>query len=128
MAQLLLIDDEKDNTFVFTSILRADGYLVDEYNDPIKALSAYRPKYYDLIILDYRMAGLNGLGFIQKVKEIDRSAKAILITAWELRSLGKMIQKYFIRILSKPISEEELLKEVRFALKQDGTQDTTLKI
>jgi two-component SAPR family response regulator len=88
---------------------------VDEYNDPIKALSSYRPSYYDLIILDYRMAGLNGLGFIQKVKEIDRSAKAILITAWEPRSLGKMIQKYFIRILSKPISEEELLKEVRFA-------------
>jgi CheY-like chemotaxis protein len=116
----LIVDDETDTTFVFSTILEAEGYTVDVYNDPIKALTAYKPGYYDLIILDYGMPSLNGSAFIQKIRSIDRSAKAILVTAWDLRLLGNEIQKYFIKILRKPITEEELIKEVELALNRVG--------
>ena len=112
----MLVDDEKDSVYVFTLILRNEGHIVDTYSDPIKALSAFKPGYYDLIILDYRMAGLNGLGFIQKIRTLDRLARAILVTAWEQRSIGNDVQKWFIKVLGKPVSEEKLIKEVRLAL------------
>jgi CheY-like chemotaxis protein len=79
-------------------------------------LSAFKPGYYDLIILDYRMAGLDGLGFIQNVRKVDRVAKAILITAWEKQSIGNEIRKWFVKVLSKPLFSEVLIKEVGLAL------------
>jgi DNA-binding NtrC family response regulator len=69
-----------------------------------------------LIILDYRMAGLDGLGFIQNVRKVDRLAKAILITAWEQQSIGNEVRKWFVKVLSKPLYEEVLIKEVRLVL------------
>jgi CheY-like chemotaxis protein len=116
MTRILVVDDENDSLYVFTLMLRAEGCIVDAYNDPIKALLAFEPRYYDLIVLDYRMAGLNGFEFIQKIRALDRSAKAILVTAWEQRSLGDEIQKCFIKVLSKPVPEGKFIEEVKLAL------------
>ena len=52
---------------------------MDTYNDPVKALSAFKPGYYDLILLDYRMAPLDGLALIQKIRAIDGSAKSVYL-------------------------------------------------
>jgi DNA-binding NtrC family response regulator len=62
------------------------------------------------------MAGLDGLGFIQNVRKVDRLAKAILITAWEQQSIGNEVRKWFVKVLSKPLYEEVLIKEVRLVL------------
>ena len=98
MRRILLVDDEEDVTYVFELMLRKEGYMIDTFTDPIKALSAFKPGYYDLIILDYRMAGLDGLGFIQNVRKVDSLARAILITAWEQQSIGNEVQKLFVKV------------------------------
>ena len=116
MRRILLVDDEEDVTLVFELTLRNKGYIVDAFTDPNKALSAFKSGYYDLIILDYRMAELNGLEFILNVRKVDRLVKAILITAWEPQSLGDEVQKWFVKVLSKPLFSEVLIKEVGLAL------------
>ena len=116
MTRILLVDDEKDTEYAFALILKAEGYFVDTYNDPVKALLAFKPGYYDLILLDYRMAPLDGLALIQKIRAIDGSAKSILVTAWETQNIGKEIRKWFINVLGKPVSDEKLIQEVRLAL------------
>ena len=116
MRRILLVDDEEDVTLVFELMLRKEGYIVDVFTDPNKALSAFKSGYYDLIILDYRMAELNGLEFILNVRKVDTLVKAILITAWEPQSLGDEVQKWFVKVLSKPLFSEVLIKEVGLAL------------
>ena len=37
MTRILLVDDEKDTEYAFALILKAEGYIVDTYNDPVKA-------------------------------------------------------------------------------------------
>ena len=81
MKRILVVYDEKDNSYFFALILEDHGYQVDTYSDPIKALAEFKAGCYDLMIVDYRMAGLNGLEFFQKVRALDKSAKAILLTA-----------------------------------------------
>jgi DNA-binding response OmpR family regulator len=51
----LLVDDEHDNSSMFTIGLEDAGFKVYTYNDPGLALSAFKPDYYDLLILDIRM-------------------------------------------------------------------------
>lgn len=116
MRRILLVEDDNDTGYVFDMMLRMKGYVVDTFTDPIKALSAFKPRYYDLIILDYRMESINGLEFIQNVRKIDESVKAILVTAWEKQSIGDEMKKCCVKILEKPVSGEVLVEEVKYAL------------
>ena len=42
MTRILLVDDEKDTEYAFALILKAEGYIVDAYDDPVKALLAFK--------------------------------------------------------------------------------------
>ncbi len=100
---------------------------MDAYTDPIKALSAFKSNYYDSIILDYRMAPINGLELLQKIAALDRSAKAMLLTAGHEQLVGEENLKWFLRVLGKPIPAKELLEEVRLALKQTSNLHECVK-
>ena len=54
-SRILLVDNEHDHNSIFTIGLQDAGFEVDAYYDPQLALSAFKPDYYDLLILDIRM-------------------------------------------------------------------------
>ena len=59
--RILIIDDEVDITNSFSLALEDSGlFQVDTDNDPILALSNYRPGLYDLLLLDIKMPKMNG--------------------------------------------------------------------
>jgi DNA-binding response OmpR family regulator len=70
--RILLDDDEHDNNLIFTIGLQDGGFEVDAYNDPKLALSAFRPDYYDLLILDIRMPKMNRYELYNKIRNIDK--------------------------------------------------------
>ena len=52
--RILLVDDESDVTTVLTFALEDYGFEVESYNNPLVALSNFKPNYYDLAILDIK--------------------------------------------------------------------------
>ena len=121
MKRILIVDDEKDIVYLFALILKDKGYLVDTYTDPIRALVEFKANCYDMIILDYRMEGLNGLELYQKIRTVDKFARAMLLTAaHEQLELDKN-SHWFLRVVGKPISGNGLLKEVAFVLGQKNS-------
>ena len=119
--RILIVDDERDSESVFEMILKQEGYSVHAYFDPIEALSKFKPQYYDLLILDYRMESMSGVSFIQEIRKLDPLVKAILITAWQPESIESELQNWLIGVLQKPILQEKLIEEIRIALKKYGT-------
>ena len=83
MSRILLVDDDKDIIFIIKRKLGENGFDVDIFDDPYEALQNFKPKFYDLIILDVRMPGMNGFDLFEKLKEIDPSAKINFMTAFE---------------------------------------------
>ncbi|HEX9320348.1 MAG TPA: response regulator [Nitrososphaeraceae archaeon] len=116
MKRILVLDDEKDNAYLFALILEDHGYVVDTYTNPIKALAEFKAGCYDLMILDYRMAKLNGPEFFQKIRVLDKSAKAIILTAGHEQLHLDDDHKLFLKVLGKPISAKTLLKEVALVI------------
>jgi CheY-like chemotaxis protein len=47
------------------------------------ALSAFKPDYYDLLILDVKMPKMNGYELYEKIKKTDNKVKACFLTASE---------------------------------------------
>jgi CheY-like chemotaxis protein len=83
--RILVVDDEVDITLSFSLALEDSGlFEVDTYNDPLVALSNYRPNSYDLLLLDIRMPAMNGFELYDKMKRIDNKVKVCFISAYDV--------------------------------------------
>src|SRR5215208_7491530 len=79
--RILLVDDESDITISLSMALVEYGFEVDSYNDPLAALSNFKPSYYDLVILDIKMPVMNGFELLREIKKVDESVKVCFLTA-----------------------------------------------
>jgi DNA-binding response OmpR family regulator len=114
--RIMVVDDEHDLTLFYRMTLEYYGFEVETYNDPTRALSSFKPDYYDLIILDIKMPNMNGFELHGKIKDIDPNAKTCFLTATELyhkefrtREYCALDKELFIR---KPIGNKELIREI----------------
>ena len=116
--RLLVVDDEKDITSIFYTILKETGFEVIFFNDPLLALEHFKPRYYDLVILDIRMPDMNGFELYLQIKEKDNRVKVCFPTAisefkeyeqYRKEVYPKLGERYFI---AKPVSNLELIRRV----------------
>ena len=114
--KILIVDDEPDITSTFDMILQMNGFEVNSYNDPLLALSNFKPDLYGLALIDIRMPKMNGFEFYKKIKDIDNRIQVCFITAFEdyreefKESFPELEEaKYFIR---KPKAMEDLVRHV----------------
>jgi two-component system, OmpR family, response regulator ChvI len=108
------VDDEPDITLTLGKGLEQGGYDVDVFNDPLVALSNFKPNIYDLLILDIKMTNMTGFELYRKLKEIDSEVKVCFITAFETY-YEKFRQEFFpleeIKgFIRKPIQTEDLIR------------------
>ncbi len=113
--KLMAVDDESDMTFTLKAVLEQSGFSLDVFNDPITALSNFKPDYYDLILLDIVMPKMNGLELYQEIKKKDNRVKACFVTAYELyyESLKQKYPKLEVGCyIRKPIDMDDLDKRI----------------
>ena len=129
--RILIVDDEKDVGRTFKMILENYGFEIDFFTDPAMALETFKPNLYHLIILDIRMAEINGFELYDKLKSMDPNIKTLFITAlnsvepYNTRN-SKVYPLSGVRhFMKKPVSSEDLLGQVysmlvRQELYEDG--------
>ena len=123
-TRILLVDNEPDNTSVLSMGLEDEGYKVDAFNDPILALSNFKPNNYSLVLLDINMPKMNGYDLYKEIRKLDDKVKVCFLTASEvynegLRDLAKEILevKCFI---PKPLTIEDLVRKVKEELVENS--------
>jgi DNA-binding response OmpR family regulator len=121
--RILVVDDEADLTMLCRLALEYHGFKVDTFNDPQRALSNYKPSYYDLVILDITMPKMDGFQLYDEIKKKDQKAKICFLTASELyyeefreKEYNAIDKTLFIQ---KPIENELLLNEVNRLISSD---------
>jgi CheY-like chemotaxis protein/predicted transcriptional regulator len=118
--KILLIDDEPDVALTYKSFLVSEGYAVDAFRNPEKAVEHFissRPMHYDLVITDIRMPDMNGLRLYQCLKNIDPDIKVIFVTALDAANeLLSVISPGPVRVLKKPVDKQLFSKSVKAAL------------
>jgi CheY-like chemotaxis protein len=64
----MLVDDEADIPWLFKMILESDARLkVDSFADPVVDLENFRPRLYDLLLIDIAMPKMNGFELYDKI-------------------------------------------------------------
>ena len=113
--RILIVDDEPDVNLALRIVLEDNNFIVDSFNDPLRALENFKANLYDLIILDIKMPKKDGFEVYKEILKIDNRVKVCFLTAGDInyRSLKETFptldENQFIR---KPIENIELIKQI----------------
>jgi DNA-binding response OmpR family regulator len=110
-SKILIIDDDKDITNLFSIFLEYNGYSVDAYTNPIEAINNFRKNSHDLIILDLKMPKMDRMTLYLKIKEIDD--KIIICFTTANINYIKQLQKGIIDIEKIVLYKPVLLKDLK---------------
>ena len=79
---ILILDDNPIMTMVLSDHFAERGHSVIPAYDPNLGLLFGKRKYFDVIILDYVMQGLNGIDVLQIMRKKNKTTRAIIITGF----------------------------------------------
>lgn len=123
--QVLIVDDEETLTWSLAKSLSndRDTYEVTTANDGETALELTRKSPFDLVVLDIRLPGINGLDVLLKIKDERPATKVIIMTAYgssEIKAKAKARGSLFY--IEKPFEIEQMRGLILKALREDETR------
>jgi DNA-binding response OmpR family regulator len=116
-SNILVVDDEPVARQSLTDILKLEGYTVSSAPNGQAAVEHIRTHTVDLLIVDLKMPGMDGLDVVQVVNQISPETEVILLTAYG--STETAIQALRLRIhdyLLKPASPVQIIASVKKGL------------
>jgi CheY-like chemotaxis protein len=125
--RILIVDDEKDITLAFKVGIEESNNnndinkRIEVYtsNDPVVALSEFKPNYYDLLLVDINMPHINGFELCEKIFAIDINVRVCLMSSGEI-NWEALREMYPTRqegcFIKKPVTMNYLLKRIRSEL------------
>jgi len=116
MASILLVDDDDGLRTLFADALRSAGHTVDAAGDGKTGLALYTTGQHDLVITDIVMPDMDGLRFLECLRDFDRQPRVIAMSGASKLSvplyLSTARQLGAVRVLAKPIEYRVLLQTV----------------
>ena len=82
MKRILVVDDEESIRLLYKEELEEEGFLVEVAKDGLEALEQFPLFKPDLITLDIKMPGLNGIETLKRIREIDRQIPIVMCSAY----------------------------------------------
>jgi len=125
-SHILVVDDEPVARQSLTDILRLEGYTVNSVPNGQAAVEYVRTHPVELLIVDLRMPGMDGLEVVQVVNQVSPETEVILLTAFG--STESAIQALRLRIhdyLLKPVPPSQVVNSVKKGLTR---RDARLKM
>jgi CheY-like chemotaxis protein len=80
--KILVVDDEENIRFLYKEELEDEGYKVTLAANAEEALKKINEQQPDLITLDIKMPGMDGIEFLRKLKDENRNIPVILCSAY----------------------------------------------
>ena len=118
-ANILIVDDEIDLLETLGDIFENKGYNVTMVEDGNKAIELLKKKYFDIILMDLKMPGINGVESFKEVKRLHPSAAVIMMTAGSVgeeikEALGAGVEA----IVDKPFNVKKLVSTIESILER----------
>lgn len=116
-GRVLIVDDDADIRSNFADILSEVGYSTTTVENGEAALECVRQQEFDVVLLDYKMPGMDGATLYNEIKKLRPSIAAIMVTAWAgSDGVQRAMNAGTWDVLRKPVNIGELLDKLNRAV------------
>ena len=117
LGRMLIVDDELPVREVLTEYFETQGYAVSTAADGPEAAAAFTRERPDVVLLDIRMPGMDGLQVLKRLREVDAEVAVIMVTANEDVELAReTLAVGAFDYVAKPFDFEHLARAVSAAV------------
>ena len=116
--KILVVDDDQSHRKMIQTVLGAEGYDVFQAVDGQTSITAVQERFYDLILMDIRMAGVGGIEALKEIKKISPAIPIIMMTAYaSVNTAVEALKGGAYDYITKPLDIDELKLLVEKALR-----------
>ena len=116
---ICILDDEPIVGDRLKPELEEDGYEVEIFTDSASAIARVEQKCFDIFITDLMMEGVDGMGFLKKVKDSCPGSEVIMITGYAtIESARESFIHGAYDFIAKPFRLDEIRASVKKARKR----------
>lgn len=121
--RILLVDDEHEFVTTLATRLSLRGMAVEDVTSGQEAIDKARDNEYDVIIIDLKMAGIDGVETMRRIREINPQAKFIMLTGHcDETEIDRTIEAGAAHCLLKPINIDALVEKINQTAESGGTK------
>ncbi|UCF40722.1 MAG: sigma-54-dependent Fis family transcriptional regulator [Gemmatimonadota bacterium] len=127
--RVLVVDDEKGVREALRQILEYEGIEVHTEASGAAALRAYPDFLPHLVLLDVKMAGMDGLETLSRIREQDPAAQVVMISGHgTIQTAVEATQRGAYDFLEKPLDTDRILLTLRHALEQAELESENVRL
>ena len=122
-ARILVVDDDRAHMTMLVAMLGSWGYEVDTADDGAMAVTRVRERAYDVVLTDVRMAEVDGIEALRRIKSYNPYLPVLIMTAYSSVDVAvQALKAGALDYLHKPLDFNELRTGLERALEQGGAQ------
>ncbi|MFE4045701.1 response regulator [Priestia sp. YIM B13490] len=112
--KILIVDDQYGIRILLTEVLQKEGYTTFQAANGFQAIDITKEQAPDLVLLDMKIPGMDGIEILKKLKQHDETIKVIIMTAYgELDMIQEAKDLGALTHFAKPFDIDEIRKVVR---------------
>ncbi|WP_308637276.1 response regulator [Paenibacillus silvisoli] len=118
--KVLIVDDQNGIRILLMEVFSSEGYTTFQAPNGKLALEIVRSEAPDLVLLDMKIPGMDGLEILKHVKAINKEIKVIMMTAYgELDMIKEATDHGALMHFTKPFDIDEMRMAVNLQLRSD---------
>ncbi|KAB2491585.1 response regulator [Priestia endophytica] len=112
--RILIVDDQYGIRILLTEVLQKEGYKTLQASNGFEAIDIAKERTPDLVLLDMKIPGMDGIEILKRLKELDETVKVIIMTAYgELDMIQEAKDLGALTHFAKPFDIDEIRQAVK---------------
>ena len=112
-VRVLIADDNESLSRSMSFVLKRKGCTAATARNGIEAINEVKKKFFDVVFIDIKMPGLNGVETLKKIMKISPTIMAVMMTAYAVEELVQEALKEGAHgVIYKPLDMEEVFKVI----------------
>jgi len=114
--KILVVDDDDFMRETVGDVLIEKGYTIALAESGEEAVEMFKKEFFDIILLDLKMQGIDGFQAYQQIQKINPEAKAIIMTAYFYEEIiTDCLREGAFGVLYKPLDMDKVLEQIEIA-------------